>query len=106
ELTIEEFPAAVQVQSKHNTPIEGFWRWKRQGEGHSLRDAILVGKAQGIFNPNNELHINIFNWLWPPLVQARLDIFRQYWNNHRLSTQKKKILPTGTSPLHMWTVPD
>ena len=55
--TLEEWPAAVQVQSKHNTPIEGFWRWKRQGEGHSIRDAILVGKAEGLFNPNNEIHV-------------------------------------------------
>ena len=55
--TLEEWPAAVQVQSKHNTPIEGFWRWKRQGEGHNIRDAILVGKSEGLFNPNNEIHV-------------------------------------------------
>jgi hypothetical protein len=59
--TLEEWPAAVQVQSKHNTPIEGFWRWKRQGEGHSIRDAILVGKAEGLFNPNNEIHVCVIS---------------------------------------------
>lgn len=123
ELAVEIWPAAVAIPSTHNTPIEGFWRWKRQGEGHSIRDAIFVGKTAGIFNPNNQLHMyvhlyvfrliilltilsNIFNWLWPPLVQERLDIFRDYWNNHRLSSQKHKLLPTGTSPRHMWTVPD
>jgi hypothetical protein len=59
EFTIEEWPAAVQVQSKHNTPIEGFWRWKRQGEGHSIQDAIMIGKTDGLFNQNNELHMYV-----------------------------------------------
>lgn len=110
------------VQSKKNTPIEGFWRWKRAGEGHSIREAILVGKNDGLFNPANPRHMyvylsleapdtntpyysDIFNWLWPPLVQERLDDFREYWNNHKLSKQKKKTLPTGTSPRHMWLTP-
>lgn len=60
EFTVEEWPASVQVQSKRNTPIEGFWRWKRQGEGHSIREAIFVGKAEGLFNPNNKLHMCVF----------------------------------------------
>lgn len=54
------------------------------------------------------LHLSysdIFNWLWPPLAQERLDEFREYWNNHKLSKQKKKTLPTGTSPRHMWLAP-
>jgi hypothetical protein len=60
EFTIEQWPASVQVQSKHNTPIEGFWRWKRQGEGHSIRESISIGNTEGLFNPNNELHVYVF----------------------------------------------
>jgi hypothetical protein len=60
EFTIEQWPASVQVQSKHNTPIEGFWRWKRQGEGHSIRESISVGNTEGLFNPNNKLHVYVF----------------------------------------------
>ncbi|KAG1830987.1 hypothetical protein DFJ58DRAFT_614069, partial [Suillus subalutaceus] len=44
EFTLDQWPASRQVQSKHNTPIEGFWRWKRDGEGHSIRQAIFVGR--------------------------------------------------------------
>ncbi|KDQ58250.1 hypothetical protein JAAARDRAFT_193672 [Jaapia argillacea MUCL 33604] len=105
EFSIEDWPPTVQVQSSHNTPIEGFWHWKRNGEGHSIREAILVGKDRGFFNPNNELHVQVFNWLWPDLVQNRLDEFREYWNNHRLSSQKKKLLPSRTSLLQMWSAP-
>ena len=47
-----------------------------------------------------------FNWLWPPLVQEWLDEFREYWNNHHISSQKHKTLPSGTSPCQMWLVPE
>ena len=47
-----------------------------------------------------------FNWLWPPLVQEWLDEFREYWNNHHISSQKHKTLPSGTSPRQMWLVPE
>ncbi|KAL0953005.1 hypothetical protein HGRIS_007210 [Hohenbuehelia grisea] len=106
DYTEQEWPTTVQVQSKHNTPIEGFWRWKRNGEGHSIKQAIVIGRENGLFNPNNPLHLSLFNWLWPPLVRERLEEFRTYWNNHKLSKQKKKLLPSGTSPRQMWEVPD
>lgn len=48
---------------------------------------------------------DVFNWMWPRLLQTRLDEFREYWNNHTLRSQKDKDLPSGTSPLHMWTCP-
>lgn len=122
EFSLEEWPQFIQVQSKKNTPIEGFWRWKRNGEGHSVREALLVGKAEGIFNPSDDLHVyvaafsvesivsscpcsQVFNWLWPPLVQERLDLFREYWNNHMVRHQKKKLLPSGTSPRQLWVAP-
>jgi len=40
EFSVRQWPASVQVQSKRNTPIEGFWWWKRQGESHSVRESI------------------------------------------------------------------
>ncbi|KAF9490762.1 hypothetical protein BDN71DRAFT_1345120, partial [Pleurotus eryngii] len=99
-------PATIQVQSKRNTPIELFWYWQRRSKGLSVKEVILQGKSNGIFNPNNELHVQLFNWLWPPLLQAQLDEFVEYWNNHRISMQKKKFLPSGTSPRQMWIAPE
>lgn len=60
EFTLDHWPASRQVQSKHNTPIEGFWRWKQDGEGHSIRQAIFVGRDAGLFNSNNPLHVCVF----------------------------------------------
>jgi hypothetical protein len=60
EFTVKQWLASVQVQSKHNTSIECFWQWKHQGEGHSIHDAISIGNAEGLFNPNNVLDVYVF----------------------------------------------
>lgn len=48
---------------------------------------------------------NIFNYLFPPLVQERLNEYREYWNNHRITSQRDKSLPSGYSPRHVFTSP-
>ena len=55
EIPEDEFKPWVQVQSKHNTPIEGFWLWLREGEGHNIRDVILEGAAD--FDADDPLHL-------------------------------------------------
>ena len=39
------------------------------------------------------------------MVQECLDEYRDYWNNHTVRRQKQKDLPSGTSPIHIWTCP-
>ena len=58
EVTEGDFKSWVQVQSKHNTPIEGFWLWLREGEGHNVRDTILNGAA--VFDSDDPLHVCVF----------------------------------------------
>ncbi|KAG8982316.1 hypothetical protein FRB90_006878 [Tulasnella sp. 427] len=105
EFDIQRWPTSIQVPSVRNTAIEGFWRWKRQGEGHSIKDTLLVGKDSGVFNPSDPLHVKVGRWIWPPLIQERLDIFQEYWNTHRISPQAKKKLPSGKSPRQLLIVP-
>ena len=59
-----------------------------------------------LFLNSNKWLSKLFNWLWPPLIQEQLGEFCEYWNNHCILKQKHKILPMGTSPHHMWLVPD
>ncbi|THH19638.1 hypothetical protein EUX98_g8732 [Antrodiella citrinella] len=106
EYTEEQWPSSIQVQSKHNTPIEGFWLWVRKGEGHNLRNVLEEGRDRGIFNGSDDLHVCVFNWIWPPLVQHRLDGFCEYWNHHRIRKQQNKTLPAGTSPNQLWISPE
>ncbi|KAK6969590.1 hypothetical protein R3P38DRAFT_3336838 [Favolaschia claudopus] len=39
-----------------NTPIESFWRWKRNGEGRSIRNTLEEGVDPGFFLPNDHIH--------------------------------------------------
>ena len=44
------FPPHVILKSTNNTPIEGFWRLLHQKTGDNLKEIILEGKRQAIFN--------------------------------------------------------
>ncbi|KAJ7799822.1 hypothetical protein B0H14DRAFT_2189733, partial [Mycena olivaceomarginata] len=41
---------------------------------------------------------DLFNWLWPKIVQLSLDEFVEYWNNHKIWTQRNELLPSSFSP--------
>ncbi|KAJ3991960.1 hypothetical protein F5050DRAFT_1801932 [Lentinula boryana] len=60
--------------------------------------ALPSTKNIGYFQSNDELHVNLFNWIWPKIVQAAVDEFIDYWNNHKTRTQHKANLPTGVAP--------
>jgi hypothetical protein len=57
EFSLEKWPSGMRLPSVHNTPIESFWRWKRNGEGHSIRHVLSLGCDRGIFHPNDEIHM-------------------------------------------------
>lgn len=37
-------------------------------------------------------------WLWPKLIQQELDEFRRTMNDHKVRTDRGKVLPSGVSP--------
>ncbi|KAJ7231474.1 hypothetical protein B0H12DRAFT_1328276 [Mycena haematopus] len=96
-----EWPYSASLPSTKNTPIESFWRWKRNGEGKSIRHVLEQGAATGIFLPMDDIHRQTFYWIWVPFIQGRLDIFRDYWNNHRIRSSKTKQNASGSSPKNM-----
>ena len=51
------FPHVVQVSSVHNTPIEGYWTWLREGEGRNIRIIILDGARVHEFCKTSSLHM-------------------------------------------------
>ncbi|KAF7302852.1 hypothetical protein MKEN_01247400 [Mycena kentingensis (nom. inval.)] len=91
-------PSHACVKSIHNTIIEAFWRWLKMKRGLTLREHILRGKLENIFSPMTLYHKHLFNWIFPPLVQAELDDFRNYWNHHQIRFQREKIMPSGHVP--------
>ncbi|KAJ7170403.1 hypothetical protein C8R43DRAFT_1152952 [Mycena crocata] len=94
----EVYPPIACIKSIHNTIIEAFWRWLHHKCGMNLKDHILRGKVEHIFDPNVAFHKDLFNWIFPPLVQAELDDFQIYWNQHRIRPQANKRMPSGHVP--------
>ena len=47
----------------------------------------------------------LFYWLWPKILQNQLNKFAEYWNNHRIHTQKDKPNMSGSTPRHGFMVP-
>ncbi|KAJ7774455.1 hypothetical protein B0H14DRAFT_3095915 [Mycena olivaceomarginata] len=100
------YPAMVALYCTNNTPIEGLWRWFQDQCGKNLYIEITKGRDEGIFNPNNPIHVYLFNWIWPPIVQGELDHFTEWWNSHVIRRQHNKTMPSGVSPNKLHTHPE
>ncbi|KAH9920494.1 hypothetical protein B0H21DRAFT_701959 [Amylocystis lapponica] len=105
ELDEEQVPSFVALTSTHNIPIEGAWHWFREQTSRTLFSHIKKGEEDGIFNPNNEIHIKLFNWIWPPVIQHELDQYRESWNKHTIRAQHGKLMPSGSTPTMFFKAP-
>ncbi|KAH9943745.1 hypothetical protein B0H21DRAFT_779612 [Amylocystis lapponica] len=112
DLDDAEYPSFVVLRSVHNTTIEGAWHWFREQTGRTLVHHITKARDTGIFNPNNQIHVlnrhhrNLFNWLWPPVVQRELNNHRDSWNKHQIRPQKDKAMPSGSTPTMFFRSPE
>ncbi|KAJ3791488.1 hypothetical protein GGU11DRAFT_694428 [Lentinula aff. detonsa] len=91
-------PTFVALPSTKNVVIERSWGHWLKFRGQTLRAAIQLGREQQYFNPADELHISLFNWIWPKIVQQGVNDFVTYWNDHKTRTQKIANTPSGCSP--------
>ena len=41
---------------------------------------------------------NLVQWLWSSLIQRELDKLRDSFNNHKVRSDRNKLLPSGQSP--------
>lgn len=105
DLSLEQWPAFVALTSTHNTNAEALWLWMTKTATGSIREIIQAGQTFGYFIPTSQLHTNLFQWLWPRIVQRHLDEFTLYWNTHRVRSQHKKALPSGTTPNNIFFNP-
>jgi hypothetical protein len=119
----EVFPPHKFLKSVHNTVIEGFWNWLKDKCGVNIKDHILRGQEEHFFNPADELHAyspfppalftqcshlllsQVFYWVFVPLVQAELNGFQEWWNQHRVRTQHEKNMPSGHVPSNTFANP-
>ncbi|KAJ7239533.1 hypothetical protein C8J57DRAFT_1086260 [Mycena rebaudengoi] len=106
DILIEDTPAFVPLKSTDNIPIESSWHLFTNYVGLDIKQIILLGKSLNYFHAGVQLHIDLFNWLWPKIVQHSLDDFVEYWNNHKIRAQRNKLLPSGFSPNYICDFPE
>ncbi|KAJ7199361.1 hypothetical protein GGX14DRAFT_373160 [Mycena pura] len=105
-IDLTRYPCHVALKSTNNTPIEGLWRWFQDQCGKNLHLHIIKGRDEGIFNPNNQIHVLLVNWIWPPIIQGELDHFTHRWNSHVIRRQRNKLMPSGVSPNELHAHPE
>ncbi|KAJ7621922.1 hypothetical protein DFH06DRAFT_1009665 [Mycena polygramma] len=100
-----EWPEFVALKSVNNIVIENLWKWLLKTIGRSLREVIEDGKTNGLFNPGNQIHVDLFHWLWPKIVQIKLDEFKLYWNHRTPRKDAKKVMTSGVAPIEIYRNP-
>jgi len=59
DIDLARYPALVALKSTNNTPIESLWHWFQDQCGKNLYLQITKGRDEGLFNPNNQIHVYI-----------------------------------------------
>ncbi|KAJ7879946.1 hypothetical protein B0H14DRAFT_2566466 [Mycena olivaceomarginata] len=106
DILIDAAPPFVALPSTDNIPIESSWHLFTNYVGLDIKQILLLGKSLNYFNPGFPQHVNLFNWLWPKIVQLCLDDFVDHWNTHKIRTQRGKLLPSGVSPNYICDFPE
>ncbi|KAJ7465857.1 hypothetical protein B0H11DRAFT_1733608 [Mycena galericulata] len=106
DVSFKDAPPFIALKSTDNIPIESSCHLFTNYVGLDIKQIILLGKTLNYFNPGVQHHIDLFNWLWPKIIQRSLDEFVDYWNNHKIRTQRNKLLPSGFSPNYICDFPE
>ncbi|KAJ7194810.1 hypothetical protein GGX14DRAFT_377640, partial [Mycena pura] len=99
-----QHPSTVSMSSTDDIVVESLWGYWLDYAGQNIKTAILEGPAKG-FAQENTVHIHLFHWLWPKIVQQELDKFKYHFNTARRRKQANKLLPTE-APEYVFNNPE
>ncbi|KAF9451473.1 hypothetical protein P691DRAFT_796776 [Macrolepiota fuliginosa MF-IS2] len=94
-----ELPAHTYIRSIHNISIERSWLRLCLQFGDAAIIAFHNGHVEngGPYQPDNPVHYEICQWLWPKLLQQKLNDFMYERNSFRPRKVKGKSGPNGMS---------
>ncbi|KAJ2918367.1 hypothetical protein MD484_g2022, partial [Candolleomyces efflorescens] len=97
EIPLNELPAVRYMRSVHNISIERAWLRLRLDWGNNVVEVFNRGIQDGTYNEADPLQSQLVAWLWPKMLQASLDDFRDFRNGAKMRKDNDKAGPSGCS---------
>ena len=76
----------ITGRSVHNSRIERLWRDLHEQVTSSFHKLFKSMEANGILDPDNELHIFCLHSVFLPRINHCMNCFVDMWNNHKMRT--------------------
>ena len=77
----------ITGSSVHNQRIERLWRDYFRCIGILYYHLFYFMEDTGILNPDNDNDMFCLHFIYTPLINQALQLFKRSWNNHKLSTE-------------------
>ncbi|KAK6181937.1 hypothetical protein SNE40_009713 [Patella caerulea] len=105
-IEVEDATDFVLYGPSTENKIERFWRDLHHRLEIYFKKQISGLLENGDYDPSNEKDRLLLAYVYIPIIQKELDIFREtVWNNHRCRRNNNKQLPTGI-PEHLYFYPE
>ena len=80
----------ITGRSVHNSRIERLWRDVYQAVVSLFYDLFNMMEAEGLLDPDNELHLFCLHAIYQPIINRMLETFTNAWINHKMRTANNK----------------
>ena len=87
---------AITGRSTHNQRIERLWRDLYSGCVSYFYHFFYLLEECGLLNVSSDIDMSALHYIFTPIIQHHLDMFRLGWAHHKLRTER------SYTPMQLW----